>query len=599
MKPETQNIRNFSIIAHIDHGKSTLADRLLELTKTVEVRQMHSQYLDMMDLEQERGITIKMQPVRMQYNGYILNLIDTPGHVDFSYEVSRSLAAVEGVILLVDGTKGIQAQTLAHLSQAQKQNKVIIAAVNKIDLPNARPEEIEEELKNLLGQDVEIFKISAKDGTNVDKLLDTVIERVPSPKNSPSSLDRALIFDSTYDSYKGVLAYVRVFNGSFRGDQKIKLIAQNKEAGIMEVGHFKPQLSVQKEIKEGEIGFIATGLKDPSLIRVGDTAVILNSESQFLDLKNFALEGYKDPRPVVFASMFPKDGAEFAMLKDSLLKLKLSDAALTFELDSQEVLGRGFRCGFLGSLHMEIVLERLEREYNLSLITTTPSVSYEIILRDGTIQNIFSAADLPTSDRYSEVREPWVSLTLLSPSKYIGGILELLAHRRGISKHTEYISEDRVEIFYEIPLAEIIVDFHDKLKSVSSGYASLSYEFLELRKGDLIKLDILVAGELVDALSRIVPSDQAQDEGKRIVERLKELLPRQWFEVMLQAAIGGKIIARENIAALKKDVTSHMYGGDITRKMKLREKQKKGKKKMKERGRVDIPNSVFFELLKR
>ena len=595
----TKNIRNFSIIAHIDHGKSTLADRLLELTKTVEVRQMHSQYLDMMDLEQERGITIKMQPVRMEYNGYILNLIDTPGHVDFSYEVSRSLAAVEGVILLVDGTKGIQAQTLAHLGQAQKQNKVIIAAVNKIDLPNARPEEIEEELKNLLGEDVEIFKISAKDGTNVDKLLDTVIEKVPSPKNSLSILDRALIFDSTYDSYKGVLAYVRVFNGSFKGGQKIKLIAQNKEAEIMEVGHFKPQLSVQKEIKEGEMGFIATGLKDPSLIRVGDTAVILNSESQFLDLKNYALEGYKDPRPVVFASLFPKDGGDFTNLKDALLKLKLSDAALTFELDSQEVLGRGFRCGFLGSLHMEIVLERLEREYNLSLITTTPSVSYEIILRNGEIQNIFSAADLPTSDRYLEIREPWVSLTLLSPSKYIGGILELLSYRRGVSKHTEYISEDRVEIFYEIPLAEIIVDFHDKLKSISSGYASLSYEFLELRKGDLIKLDILVAGEIVDALSRIVPSDQAQDEGKRVVDRLKELLPRQWFEVTLQAAIGGKIIARENIAALKKDVTSHMYGGDITRKMKLREKQKKGKKKMKERGRVDIPNSVFFELLKR
>ncbi|MEK7629677.1 MAG: translation elongation factor 4 [Patescibacteria group bacterium] len=597
----TKNIRNFSIIAHIDHGKSTLADRLLELTKTVEVRQMHSQYLDMMDLEQERGITIKMQPVRMEYNGYILNLIDTPGHVDFSYEVSRSLAAVEGVILLVDGTKGIQAQTLAHLGQAQKQNKVIIAAVNKIDLPNARPEEIEEELKNLLGHDVEIFKISAKDGTNVDKLLDTVIEKIPLPhlKEWPSEISRALIFDSTYDSYKGVLAYVRVFNGSFKAGQKIKLIAQNKEAEIMEVGHFKPQLSVQKEIKEGEMGFIATGLKDPSLIRVGDTAIILDPISQNLDLKELALEGYKEPRPVVFASLFPRDGGDFTNLKDALLKLKLSDAALTFELDSQEVLGRGFRCGFLGSLHMEIVLERLEREYNLSLITTTPSVSYEIILRNGEIQNIFSVADLPTSDRYLEIREPWVSLTLLSPSKYIGGILELLSYRRGVSKHTEYISEDRVEIFYEIPLAEIIVDFHDKLKSISSGYASLSYEFLELRKGDLIKLDILVASEIVDALSRIVPTDQAQDEGKRIVERLKELLPRQWFEVTLQAAIGGKIIARENIAALKKDVTSHMYGGDITRKMKLREKQKKGKKKMKERGRVDIPNSVFFELLKR
>ena len=392
---------------------------------------------------------------------------------------------------------------------------------------------------------------------------------------------------------------MRVFNGSFKAGQKIKLIAQNKEAEIMEVGHFKPQLSVQKEIKEGEMGFIATGLKDPSLIRVGDTAIILDPISQNLDLKELALEGYKEPRPVVFASLFPRDGGDFTNLKDALLKLKLSDAALTFELDSQEVLGRGFRCGFLGSLHMEIVLERLEREYNLSLITTTPSVSYEIILRNGEIQNIFSVADLPTSDRYLEIREPWVSLTLLSPSKYIGGILELLSYRRGVSKHTEYISEDRVEIFYEIPLAEIIVDFHDKLKSISSGYASLSYEFLELRKGDLIKLDILVASEIVDALSRIVPTDQAQDEGKRIVERLKELLPRQWFEVTLQAAIGGKIIARENIAALKKDVTSHMYGGDITRKMKLREKQKKGKKKMKERGRVDIPNSVFFELLKR
>ncbi len=652
MSGAVKNIRNFSIIAHIDHGKSTLADRFLELTHTVSTREMHEQYLDMMDLEQERGITIKMQPVRMIYHPetrnpkseilnksqipnpknlefsasdlefasseFTLNLIDTPGHVDFSYEVSRSLAAVEGVVLLVDGTKGIQAQTLAHLQQAQRQGLVIIPAINKIDLPNARPDVIEIELQSLLGARTEIFKISAKDGTGVNKLLDAVIEKIPPPQIGSNNYSRALIFDSTYDAYKGVMAYVRIFDGSFKTGDKIKFMAVDKEAELMEVGYFKPQLAAQKEIKEGEIGYIATGLKDPTLVRVGDTIIadqrglsvsawinaakdigvnqrIDQRESAFL-----ALPGYQEPRPVVFASLFPKDGAEFAFLRDALLKLKLSDAALTFELDSQEVLGRGFRCGFLGSLHMEIVLERLEREYNLSLITTTPSVSYEIILKNNNQpQKIFSAADLPEAGRYTEIREPWVTLTLLSPSKYIGGILELLSRRRGISKHTKYISEDRVEIFYQIPLAEIIVDFHDKLKSVSSGYASLSYEFLELRKGDLTKLDILVAGELVDALSRIVPRDQSQDEGKRIVERLKELLPRQWFEVTLQAAIGGKIIARENISALKKDVTGYLYGGDITRKMKLREKQKRGKKKMKERGRVDIPNSVFFELLKR
>ena len=599
MEHKTQNIRNFSIIAHIDHGKSTLADRLLEITKTVEIREMHAQYLDMMDLEQERGITIKMQPVRMQYGDYILNLIDTPGHVDFSYEVSRSLAAVEGAILLVDGTKGVQAQTLAHLHQAQKQKLVIIPAINKIDLANARTEEIEQELKGLLGAEVEIFKISAKNGANVEKLLAAVINKVPPPKKSRDGLNRALVFDSSYDSYKGVVAYVRVFDGSFKTGDKVKFIAAGKEAELMEVGYFKPQFAAQKELKEGEIGYIATGLKDPTLVRVGDT-ILSNYSLLTTNYSLLALPGYKEPSPVVFASLFPKDGAEFAMLKDALLKLKLSDAALTFELDSQEVLGRGFRCGFLGSLHMEIVLERLRREYNMSLITTTPSVSYEIVLKNnGQTQTIFSAADLPESDRYTEIREPWVVLTVLSPSKYIGGILELLTSRRGLSQDTKYISDGRVEIVYRIPLAEIIVDFHDKLKSASSGFASLSYEFLELKKGDLVKLDILVAGEKTDALSRIVPKDSVQDEGKRMVEKLKKLLPRQWFEITLQAAIGGKIIARENIAALKKDVTGYLYGGDITRKMKLREKQKKGKKKMKARGRVNIPNSVFFELLKR
>jgi GTP-binding protein LepA len=751
-----KNIRNFSIIAHIDHGKSTLADRFLELTSTVEVRNMHAQYLDLMDLERERGITIKMQPVRMDYtlndadltqtnaegkllyedltykirgaifnvkkslglghkeviyqkaieeefkqagikfekeksidisynnqklgvyrpdfvvdgkvvveikslpfvgdreykqlwsylkgssynlgllvnfgegldirrvvyeiardknnsassprsSAYVLNLIDTPGHVDFSYEVSRSLAAVEGVILLVDGTKGIQAQTLAHLHQAQKLGLVIIPAINKIDLPNSRPDEIESELKSLLG-DTEIFRISAKDGTNVEKLLETVIDKIPPPslkdrpslKGGPSDFDigRALVFDSNYDSYKGVVAYVRVFDGSFSSGKKIKFIAQKKDAEIMEVGYFKPQLVAQKIINEGEIGYIATGLKDPSLVRVGDT-ILSGCEFHDAGFKNLALPGYHEPRPVVFASVFPKDGADFAVLKDSLLKLKLSDAALTFELDSQEVLGRGFRCGFLGSLHMEIVLERLKREYNLSLITTTPSVSYELVLRDESISKIFSASELPTSDRYTEIREPWVTLTILTPAKYLGGILEMVSRRRGIHKDTSYISENRVEILYEIPLAEIIVDFHDKLKSVSSGFASQSYEVLDLRKGDLVKLDILVSGEAISALSRIIPRDDSYEEGKRMVEKLKELLPREWFHVTLQAAIDGKIIAREDISALKKDVTGYLYGGDITRKMKLREKQKRGKKKMKAIGRVSIPNSVFFELLKK
>ncbi len=655
----TKHIRNFSIIAHIDHGKSTLADRMLEITKTVEARHMQNQYLDMMDLERERGITIKMQPVRMIYhaefrnsnietrnkeklgsqNGfgfrasdfgfsdseYILNLIDTPGHVDFSYEVSRSLAAVEGVVLLVDGTKGIQAQTLAHLYQAQKLNLVIISAINKIDLPNSRPEEIELELRKILGEahsagstlqqssgQTEILKISAKEGTNVDKLLEKIVEKIPPPKPGLGDYGRALIFDSSYDDYKGVLAFVRVFDGSFKTGSKIKFIAQKKDAEIMEVGYFKPQLISQKDLSQGEIGYIATGLKDPTLVRVGDTIISLTdadftrnyaenkSSASSQRYSAYVLPGYEEPRPVVFASVFPKEGADFNVLREALNKLKLSDAALSFEPDSQEVLGRGYRCGFLGSLHMEIVLERLKREYNLaSLIATTPSVVYELILKNGENKTIFSAADVPTSDRYAEIREPWVALNILTPTRYLGSVLELVSWRRGVHQDTEYLSTERVQIKYEIPLAEIIVDFHDKLKGVSSGFASLSYEFLELRKGDLARLDIFVAGELVTALSRLVPRDQAFEEGQRLVSKLKDLLPRELFKVSLQAAIGGKIVAREDISALKKDVTGYLYGGDITRKMKLREKQKRGKKRMKASGRVNIPSSVFFELLKR
>lgn len=623
---EIKNIRNFSIIAHIDHGKSTLADRFLELTHTVESRHMRSQYLDQMDLERERGITIKMQPVRMVYqpcgtinnlqltikklgqelnvnsqmllnSEYILNLIDTPGHVDFSYEVSRSLAAVEGAILLVDGTKGIQAQTLAHLHQAQKQNLVIIPVINKIDLANARVEEVEKEIQNLINPE-EIFKISAKDGTGVNDLLAEIIKKIPPPNQGKNYYSRALIFDSSYDAYKGVMAYVRVFDGSFKAGQKIKFLAQNKEVEIIEVGYFKPQLVNQEKISEGEIGYIATGLKDPTLVRVGDT-IASHDASEIKKCTELALPGYKEPNAVVFASLFPKDGAEFTVLREALLKLKLSDAALSFEPESQEVLGRGFRCGFLGSLHMEIVLERLKREYNLNLITTTPSVSYEVIFKDNEKKNIFSAADLPTPDKFLAIQEPWVKLMILTPAKYLGGILELTSSRRGNHKQTDYLSENRVEIIYEIPLAEIIVDFHDKLKSVSSGFASLSYEFLDYRVGELVRLDILVASEPVPALSRIVPKLDVQEEGRRIILKLKELLPRQWFQVTLQAVISGKIIAREDITAFKKDVAGYLYGGDITRKMKLREKQKKGKKRMKQTGRVNIPSSVFFELLRR
>ncbi|MBI4120456.1 MAG: elongation factor 4 [Parcubacteria group bacterium] len=773
-----EHIRNFSIIAHIDHGKSTLADRLLEWTHTVEARNMQAQYLDQMELERERGITIKMQPVRMVYqarinadltridadgmrinadtdadtrgliyedltykirgavfnvynrlgpafkenvyhraleegliktgltferekvidvlyddkkvgvyrpdfivedkviieikalpfigklerqqiwhylkgskyrlallvnfggrelyidrivmdsirdnprrnqreSAFILNLIDTPGHVDFSYEVSRSLAAVEGAILLIDGTKGIQAQTLAHLHQAQKQNLVIIPVINKIDLPNARPDEIEAELTKLLGE-VDILRISAKEGTNVDKVIEAVIEKIPPPRLGQTDYGRALVFDSSYDAYKGVIAFVRVFDGVFKSQQKIHFLAPGKEAEILGVGYFKPQLAAQAELVEGEIGYIATGLKDPSLVRVGDTIIALNADlrgfstrmgaddsirdNQRMDQRASAfqaLPGYEEPKPVVFASLFPKDGAEFTVLKDALSKLKLSDAALSFELDSQEILGRGFRCGFLGSLHMEIILERLKREYNLLLVTTSPSVSYEIEHKDGRVKTIFSAAELPSADQFKAVREPWVVLNILTPSKYLGGVMELVSRRRGVYKNTQYLSAERVELIYEIPLSEIIVDFHDKLKSTSSGYGSLSYEFLDMRPGDLVKLDVLVAGELVSALSRIVPRDQASEEGRRLVTKLKELLPREWFKVSLQAAIGGKIVAREDIAALKKDVTGYLYGGDITRKMKLREKQKRGKKKMQSLGRVDIPSEVFFELLKR
>lgn len=586
-------IRNFCIIAHIDHGKSTLADRLLELTGTIEKRKMHEQFLDQMELERERGITIKLQPVRMISEGHIFNLIDTPGHVDFTYEVSRSLAAVEGAILLVDAAKGVQAQTLANLHLAQRQNLVIIPVINKIDLPNARIAEAEEEISNLLAaKPSEIIKISAKTGQGTEQILQAIIEQIPPPRINFDSSARALIFDSVFDVYKGVIAYVRVFDGEFKAGEKIKLYASKAEAEIIEVGQFKPQLSKTDIISSGEIGYIATGLKNPGDVRVGDTVMPAKFESK-------PLPGYQEPRPVVFASFYPENNEDYDLLKDALGKLKLTDASLTYEPESSPALGRGFRLGFLGMLHTEIISERLRREFKLQLTISSPSVEYHVLKKDGTQVAIRSAASLPDLSYVEKIAEPMVDLEVLSPSEYLGSLMKLLADMRSQYVATDYLTKEIVILKYKVPLAEIVTDFYDKLKSISSGYASMSYEQADYQESDLVRLDILVAGDLVEPFSRMAPRSHAHDEGKRIVNRLKEIIPRQWFAVSLQAAIGGKIIAREDIRALRKDVTGYLYGGDITRKKKLLEKQKRGKAKMKESGRVNIPQSVFLEMLKK
>jgi GTP-binding protein LepA len=593
-----QNIRNFCIIAHIDHGKSTLADRFLELTGTIEKRKMREQFLDQMDLERERGITIKLQPVRMDYDtegsSYILNLIDTPGHVDFSYEVSRSLAAVEGAILLVDATKGVQAQTLANLHLAQAQGLAIIPAINKIDLPGARVREVEKEIEGILGADEEIYKISAKEGSGVEELLKAVIEKVPSPKEIADQSLRALIFDSVYDSYKGALAYVRIVDGQILPGEKIFLIGSATLAEVLEVGIFKPQLIQADKLLAGEIGYIATGLKNVGLCRVGDTV------TSFINQARTPLPGYKEPEPMVFASFYPAEDADFDHLKDSLNKLKLNDASLTYEPESSEALGRGFKCGFLGMLHLEIVTERLRREYDLELVVTTPSVAYEIKEKyAGKERTIYSPQELPDPAKLEGIKEPWIALEVVVPNIYLGAVMRLLQGASGVYKATQYLSAERVIIKYEAPLREIIVDFYDRLKSATSGYASMSYQITEWRAGELVKMDILVAQEAVPALSRIVPKKNIQDEGRTLVKKLKEILPRQMFSVAIQAAVGGKIIARETIAAMKKDVTGYLYGGDYSRKKKLLEKQKKGKKKMKAIGKLKIPQKAFLEILKK
>ncbi len=597
-----QNIRNFCIIAHIDHGKSTLADRFLELTKTVEDRKMKAQLLDQMDLERERGITIKLQPAKMNYEldgeNYTLNLIDTPGHVDFAYEVSRSLAAVEGAILLVDATQGIQAQTLANLYFAMEQDLVIIPVINKIDMPNAMVSEVSKEIKDLLGCDEsEIIKISAKTGENVTEVLKEIITMVPAPQGDENKPLRALIFDS----YKGVVAQVRIVDGKINQGDEIYFLSTRSKSDIIELGIITPELEKTEFLQAGDIGYIATGLKEVGKCRVGDT--ITKYEPSFKDEKAIekivqALPGYKEVSPTVFASIFPIDGDDYPELRDGLEKLKLNDASLSFEVESSTALGRGFKCGFLGMLHLEIISERLTREYNMNLVITTPSVAYRIKKTTGEEIMIYSPADMPDPGQIQEVQEPWAKLELLLPKDKIGAVMKLAESSRGIYQSTEFLSQDRVILKYEIPLINIIVDFYDNLKSISSGFASMNYETMGFVRGDLVKLDILVAEERVEAFSRIVPRDQSQDEGKRIVSKLKDVIPRQNFAIALQAAISGKIIARATISPFRKDVTAKLYGGDISRKRKLLEKQKKGKKKMKSFGKVDIPQEAFLGILK-
>lgn len=593
---DQKNIRNFCIIAHINHGKSTLSDRFLELTHTIEMSKMKPQLLDQMELERERGITIKLAPVQMKFvyknQDYILNLIDTPGHADFSYEVSRSLAAVEGAILLVDASKGVQAQTVAHFEQSQKENLVIIPAINKIDLVSSKIETVEKEIKSLVGEDLPIFKISAKDSTGVEGLLEEVIEKIPAPKGDPQKPLRALVFDSFYDPFLGVIAQVRIIDGKVSARTKLKFLRNEEKFEAKEVGIFKPQLSPCAELQTGAIGYIATGLKEINLVRVGDTISEAEGVAQ-------PLPGYKEIQPVVFSSFYPEQDKDFEVLRDGLWKLKLNDAALRFEPEKSGTLGRGFRCGFLGLLHMEIVKERLKREFNIEPVITLPSVAYKVHMLNGEILEISNLTHLPDNAQYSLIEEPWSDIEIIAPLSYMGSLMELLSGRRAINLNNDFISGEKLVIRAQLPLSEMISDFYDRLKSLSSGFASLSYNIIGWKKGDLVRLDIFVAQEKVEAMSRIVPKQSAYYEGKEMIEKLKDLLPRVMFPQALQAVVGGKVLARETIPALKKDVTGYLYGGDITRKRKLWEKQKRGKKKMTARGHVEIPSDVFLKLFKK
>jgi GTP-binding protein LepA len=593
-----ENIRNFCIIAHVDHGKSTLADRMLQLTGTISARDMTEQVLDNMELEREKGVTIKASAVRMVYHArdgqdYEFNLIDTPGHVDFNYEVSRALYACEGAVLVVDATQGIEAQTLANLYLALDANLVIIPVINKIDLPSAQVDAVKKDLVNLLGvAEEEIIPISAKTGQNVDLVLEAIAQKVPQPSRNIDQPLRALIFDSHYDPYKGVIAYVRVFDGKLELNDRIMMMANGIRTQPIEIGVFSPDLRPIDKLEAGDVGYIATGLKTVSECRVGDT--ITNAVKPAAE----ALPGYRKAKPMVFAGVYPTEGEDYPNLKDALEKLQLNDASLSFEPESSEALNFGFRCGFLGLFHMEIIQERLEREYNLDVVFTAPSVEYQVLLTNGEVITIDSPADLPDESRIVEIREPWLTLNIFTPSEYYGVVMDLVKRKRGIYISEEYPSANRVQLNFEIPLSEIIVDFFDLLKSGTRGYASMDYQFLEYRAGDLVKLEILINGDKVDALTAIVHKNDAYHKGQALVSKLKELIPQQLFTIPIQAYSQGKVISRANVKALRKDVLAKCYGGDITRKKKLLEKQKKGKKRMKMVGSVEIPQEAFMAMLR-
>jgi GTP-binding protein LepA len=587
---DQSKIRNFSIIAHIDHGKSTLADRILELTDTVTGREMREQLLDSMELERERGITIKAQAVRVMWKGHQLNLIDTPGHVDFTYEVSRSLAACEGALLVVDASQGIEAQTLANAYLAIENNLEIVPAVNKIDLSQALPDEVAAEVAELVGDSPErVLRISAKTGAGVTEVLDAIVERIPQPEGAPDAPARALIFDSAYDQYRGVVAFVRVVDGSFRQGERLKAMAQGTQFEAEELGFFTPTMTASDTLTAGEVGYVITGLKDVSRLRVGDTVSSVRQPAAE------PLPGYKDVKPMVFAGLFPTDSDEYPELRDALERLKLNDAALFYEPETSQALGFGFRCGFLGLLHMEIVQERLEREFDLDLLVTAPNVAYRVTLPAGEQVEVHNPAEMPSE--HERVEEPYVKASIIVPKVYVGDVMGLCNERRGRFDHMEYLSEERVLLSYELPLGEIVLDFYDQLKSRTRGYASFDYDLIGFREGSLARVDILVGGEQVDALSLIIHRDSAYERGRLLVERLREEIPRQMFDVAIQAAIGSRVIARETVKAKRKDVLAKCYGGDITRKRKLLEKQKKGKKRMKQVGGVDVPQEAFLAVL--
>ena len=594
---QTNYIRNFCIIAHIDHGKSTLADRLLQLTGTVPEREMVDQVLDSMDLEREKGVTIKASAVRMEYDykgsRYTLNLIDTPGHVDFSYEVSRALAACEGVLLVVDATQGIEAQTLANLYLALESNLVIIPVVNKIDLPSARADEVAEDLSKLLGiNSSDVIFISAKLGTNVNQILQAIIERIPPPRGKKEDRLQALVFDSHYDSYKGVIAYVRIFDGSLSSMDMLQVMSNQINFKPIELGIFQPGMVQVPTLEVGDVGYIATGLKTVRECRVGDTITEAKAPAVH------PMHAYKNPKPMVFAGIYPVEGESYEELRDALEKLQLNDASLQFQPETSQALNFGFRCGFLGLFHMEIIQERLEREYNLDIVLTAPTVEYEVVLHDGSQLLIDSPNDLPDEWMIEEIREPWVDLWIFTPTDYYGAVMDLVDKRNGVFLEQDYPAPNKVQLKFEIPLSAIIVDFFDELKSKTRGYGSMDYQFKEYKPGKLVKLEVMINGEAVDALTSIVPQEQAYMKGQKLVSKLKELIPRQLFDVAIQATAEGRVISRANVKALRKDVLAKCYGGDVTRKKKLLEKQKRGKRRMKQIGNVEIPQEAFMAVLK-